>query len=131
MVGIRISEDTIYNFHVLEAGGRYKLRHDIPARHPSTALRDLKHSYGWGGGARAIGRHGLVEICRVARAAYKGIKAAAQLRDFKLAAYMPLRETIHLLGFIRGRRIARQHGFREELNLISANRRMVKAKRLF
>jgi hypothetical protein len=131
MRGIHISEDTIYNFHLLETGGRYKLRHDIPARHPSTALRDFKHSYGWGGGARAIGRHGLVEVCRVARAAYKGVKAAAQFRDVKLAVYLPLRETIHLLGFIMGRRRARQHGFREELNLISANRRIVKAKRLF
>jgi hypothetical protein len=70
-------------------------------------------------------------VCRVARAAFKGLKAAAQFRDIKLAVYMPLRESIHLLGFIRGHRIARQHSFREELNLISANRRIVKAKRLF
>ena len=131
MRGIHIGEDTIYNFHLLENGGRYKLRHDYPATHPSTILRDMKHSYGWGRGSREIGRHGAVEFFRVVRAGFKGIKAAVVYRRPAIAIYMPLREVIHLVGYFTGHCRARQHTLREELDLVYANRRMVKTKRLF
>jgi glycosyltransferase involved in cell wall biosynthesis len=131
MRGIHVGEDTIYNFHLLETGGRYKLRHDLPATHPSTILRDMKHSYGWGRGSREIGRHGGVEFARVARAAFKGIKASIVYRRPTIAIYMPLRECIHLAGYFTGVRRAREHTLREELNLIFQNRVMVKAKRRF
>jgi glycosyltransferase involved in cell wall biosynthesis len=131
MRGIHIGEDTIYNFHLLQHNGRYKLHHDHYALHPSSALRDLQHSYGWGAGAKAIGRNWVVEVIRIGRAGTLGIRAALHFRNPWVAFYMPTREVVHLLGYLRAKRIRRLHSIREEFDYIFHNRRIVYMGRMW
>lgn len=130
MDGVHVGEDTLYNFQLVELGGKYLIDYENFAVHPSTVGRDLKHVYGWGRGSREIGRHPAIELARLARAALNGCGAYLELGEPLLVVYMPLREFIHLIGYVQGRTRARPRGLREEIKAIKRNRQIVGAKGL-